>query len=155
MYQAMNEYNEIDREGPGIANDYQTHIPHLRDIAPSTKKYATDFLQLRDKWNYYREQTQYVFGDNPDNSGPNSLTNAVEAYAMFLERWGSVKNKDSQDVYYLLSSGKNDFTTRIRTFSNWHQGCRQRLEQMKASIQLAPSSSLQIPRTVPAVQMLM
>ena len=153
----MNKVNlecNLNPDGASIAKDYQSRIARLREISPLTKQYAAAFMALRTKWDYYREQTEYVSGDNPDNLGPNSLTNAAEGFANYLERWGAIQNKDNQNVLNLLSEGKDDCNSRIRTFSIWYQGCKARLEQMKASILVSSSSNLQIPRTVPAVQML-
>lgn len=152
MYRLNSECN-LNAENTNIAKDYQSRITKLREISPLTAQYAKDFLALRTKYEYYREQTEYVFGDNPDNLGPNSLTNGAEGFANYLERWSAIPNKDNKDVLSLLSEGKNDCNTRIMAFSNWYQGCKARLEQMKASIQVSSSSNLQIPRTAPAVQM--
>jgi hypothetical protein len=147
------EQGAISTEGANIANNYQSHIAKLREISPLTKQYAKDFTALRTKWAYYREQTEYVFGGNPDNLGPNSLTNAAEGLANYLERWGAVQNKNDQNVLNLLDEGKNDCYSRILTFANWNRECKERLEQMKASIQVSSSSIPQSPRTTPAVQM--
>jgi YVTN family beta-propeller protein len=34
-----------------------------------------------------------IFGDNPDNQGPNSLINATESYRNYLEGWDTIQNK--------------------------------------------------------------
>jgi hypothetical protein len=146
------EHGAINTEGANIANNYQSHITKLREIAPQTKQYAKDFMELRNKWNYYREQTEYVFGDNPDNLGPGSLTNGAEGLANYLESWGAIPNKNNDNVLNLLATSKNECYARILTFSNWYYGCKARLEQMKASIQVS-SSIPQSPRTTEAVQM--
>jgi hypothetical protein len=146
------EHGAISTEGANIANNYQSHITKLREIAPLTKQYAKEFMELRNKWNYYREQTEYVFGDNPDNLGPGSLTNGAEGLANYLESWGSIPNKNNDNVLNLLATSKNDCYSRILTFSNWYYGCKARLEQMKASIQIS-SSMPQSPPTTAAVQM--
>jgi hypothetical protein len=153
MYKVSAELGAIGTDGASIANSYQSHITKLRDISPLSKQYAIDFMALRNKWSYYREQTEYVFGDNPDNLGPNSITNAAEGLANYLERWGTIQNKGDQSVLYLLSEGKNDCNSRLLTFSNWDRASKTRLEQMKASIQISSSLNLQTPRTVPATQM--
>jgi hypothetical protein len=136
-YKANNEGAEIQhaREDGSIANNFETHVKKLRELTASAWVYAKAFPQIRDKWKYYPDQTDYIFGDNPDNLGPYTLINASDAYANYLENWGKISNKDQQGVLILLASQQNDFNDSLTRFVHWKQGCEQRLEQMKKSIQ--------------------
>ncbi len=135
MYKGFNEAAAIGAEGAGIAKDLQTHITKLRELAASAKEYGKSNMALRTKWDYYPEQTQYVFGDNPDNLGWGKLVNAFESYAFHLETWGAILNKDDQRVLSMLAEDRSQFETALNEFSLFYRGCKARLEEMKTSIQ--------------------
>jgi len=140
MYKGFNEDAAINQEKTTIAKDYQSHVAKLRQMEQLALQYGKDFTALRTKWNYYPEQTEFVFGDNPDNLGPNTLANAFHSYADYLENWGIAlqSNRDSQQAMNILSEAKNKFQFELNNFSAWNQGSRARLVQMKASIQKGP-----------------
>src|SRR5260221_113288 len=135
MYKGFNEAAAIGAEGAGIAKDLQTHIVKLRELTASAKEYGKSNAALRTKWDYYREQTQYVFEDNPDNLGWGKLANAFDSYANHLETWGVIQNKDDQRVLNILAEDRTQFEAMLTEFSSFYQGCKTRLEEMKASIQ--------------------
>lgn len=136
-YSANSEGGQIQqgRENGSIAKDFDVHIKKLRDADVSAKAYSKAFTQIRDKWKYYPDQTGYIFGDNPDNLGPNTLINGVSAFANYLDNWAKISNKDEQSILILLAYQQNEFSDSLNRFMRWIQGCEQRLEQMKKSIQ--------------------
>jgi len=140
MYKGFNEAAAINQENAGIAKDFQSHVTALRAMEQLALQYGKDFMALRTKWSYYPGQTSFVFGDNPDNLGPNALANAFHSHAYYLENWGAALqgNRDSAQAINLLSDAKNKFQSELNDFSKWDQGCRKRLEQMKAAIQQIP-----------------
>jgi hypothetical protein len=81
-----------------IVKDYEKHIGDLRRIASAGKVISNSFLVARSEgeWKYYATQTGYVFRDNPDNLGPNSIINATEGLASHLEQWSSVKDRENK-----------------------------------------------------------
>jgi hypothetical protein len=83
----------------------------------------------------FRAQEDYIFGNNPDNEGPNALINAAQGYSIYLDWWSAVQNKDQKPVLLLLSVAQDDYTKRVKGFSNWQQGCVTRLAEMRSSIQ--------------------
>jgi hypothetical protein len=136
-YKAYVVIGAIQNEHAGIAKDYQSRITTLREIAVLSKQYAKDFMALRYKWDYYHQQAEYVFGDNPDNLGPNSITNAVEGLANQLERWGAVQNKNDQNVLYLLQPAENEFNQYLGTFSKWYLDSKNRMDEVRKSLNSA------------------
>jgi hypothetical protein len=68
-----------------IASELESDKATLRQISSSAKDLAKAFPQVREKWKYYAEQIDYIFGDNPDNEGPNAIINAAEGYANYLD----------------------------------------------------------------------
>lgn len=118
-----------------IAKTVDVHIKKMHELDASAWAYSKAFRQVRDKWKYYPDQTDYIFGDNPDNLGPNTLINGIEEYVNFLERWSKIQNKDQQEIRFLLADESNRYDEWMRRFSTWLQGCQQRLGQIKKSIQ--------------------
>jgi hypothetical protein len=74
----------------------------LQEIGTSARAFAKSFLAVRDKWKYYQAQRDFIFGENPDNEGPNEITNAVDGYSTYLERWATIKNKEEKQTLDLL-----------------------------------------------------
>jgi hypothetical protein len=138
-YKANQEIGQINGGvGDGsIVKDYETHAKKLREISASGKEMARTFLLAREaeKWRYYSEQMNYVFGDNPDNLGPNAIINATEGYANNLDRWSSIKDRENKSALNLLEAPHNESNRFLHTFFDWRGGCETRLEQMKQSIQ--------------------
>jgi hypothetical protein len=97
-------------------------------------KHQKAFPALRSKWDGFPEQQEYIFGDNPDNEGPNSLINATEGYRNYLERWNVIQNKEQEPVLILLDSAHNEFGVRLNTFVKWSQGGKNRITEMRNSI---------------------
>jgi hypothetical protein len=97
-------------------------------------KYQKAFPALRMKWDMFREQVAYIFGDNPDNEGPNAMINGSEAYRNYLEWWNTIPNKDQRPVLNLLSVERNESQGHLTTFFNWQRGCISRLSEMRNSI---------------------
>jgi hypothetical protein len=101
----------------------------------SARALAKSFSELRDKWNYYRRQQDYVFGDNPDNEGPNAIINAISVYVFQLDQWSALQDRDNPAALNLLKSGAVEYTRNLNTFFKWKGGCDTRLAQMKQSLQ--------------------
>jgi hypothetical protein len=76
----------------------------------------------------------YVFGDNPDNLGPNSITNAAEGYASSLEQWSSIKDRENKAALNLFSATRVESDRYLQTFFTWERECEKRVDQMKQSI---------------------
>ena len=66
-----NELNKItnDRQSGVIAKNVEEHIKVLRELSESAKGQYSGLVQLQQKWRYFQNQTDYVFGDDPYNRG--------------------------------------------------------------------------------------
>jgi hypothetical protein len=137
-YKANREVSQIGNEvhDGSIVKDYEVHLKTLREISDSGKKMAMAFLQAREteKWRYYSDQMGYVFGDNPDNLGPNSIINATDSYATNLDQWSSIKDRENKAALNLLEAPRIESERLLHTFFDWKGGCENRLEQMRQSI---------------------
>jgi hypothetical protein len=117
-----------------IAKEVQGHENILSEIAAEGWKYQKAFPALRTKWDMFRDQNEYIFGDNPDNEGPNAIINSAEAYRNYLEWWNTIPNKDQRQILNLLSVEHNESQGYLTTFFKWQRGCVSRLNEMRDSI---------------------
>jgi hypothetical protein len=150
-YRMNSELGKVaqDRTSGSLAKNYDGHIAALRDIGNSGTTYSKGFAQIREKWKYYPEQTEYIFGENPDNLGPNALINSAVGFANYLGFWSKIANKDQQDVLTLVAIQQSDYAQYLTSFFHWAQGSEQRLNQVKQSIE--PNGVVQpIPSSRPA-----
>ena len=135
-YKLNTELGSLGRgENEGtIAKEVQEHVKILSDIAAEGWKYQKAFPALRTKWDMFRDQEAYIFGDNPDNEGPNAIINGADAYRNYLEWWNVIPNKDQKPVLNLLSVEHNESQSYLTTFFKWERGCVSRLNEMRNSI---------------------
>jgi hypothetical protein len=117
-----------------IAKEVQGHEKILSDIAAEGWKYQKAFPALRTKWDMFRDQNEYIFGDNPDNEGPNAIINSAQMYRNYLEWWNVIPNKDQRPILNLLSVEHNESQGHLTTFFKWQRGCVSRLNEMRNSI---------------------
>jgi hypothetical protein len=122
-----------ERDGT-IAKQVQQHEQVLSNITAEGWKYQKAFPPLRTKWDMFREQSEYIFGDNPDNLGPNAIINSSEAYRNYLEWWNTIPNKDQRPALNLLSVEHNEAQGYLDNFFKWQRGCVARLDEMRSSI---------------------
>jgi hypothetical protein len=133
MYKGFNEGGILSNDRNAVKS-LPAHIAKLHELAASAKEYGKVSMALRTKWDYYREPTAYVFGDNPDNLGWGKLANAFDGYAYHLETWNAIQNKENPLVLNMLSEYKNEFDAMLTEYSRFNQGCKARLEEMRTSI---------------------
>ena len=136
-YKLNGEIGKIgqDRADGSLAKNYDEHIKHLRDISTLGWAYSKNFRQIRDKWNYYSDQTDYIFGVNPDNLGPSALINGAEGLANYLNSWSKIPTKDQVDILNLVAIQQNESMQYCYRVIHWAQDSQQRLNQVKQSIQ--------------------
>lgn len=135
-YKLNTELASLSRaRGDGtIAKEVQEHEKILSDITTEGWKYANAFPVLRIKWDMFRDQNEYVFGDNPDNEGPHAILNAAVSYDGYLELWSAIVNKDQKPILNLLGLQQNLSEEYLHGFFNWEGGCAHRLNEMRDSI---------------------
>ena len=135
-YRANSEFGTVNRgiQDGSIIRDYSMYITTLRSIGSSSEELAKSFLAHREAgdWLYYSEQAQFVFGDNPGNLGPNSITNAVEGLANSLEQWSSLKDRENKSALALLSLPQTESQRYLKTFFDWKTDCTTRLQQLRS-----------------------
>jgi hypothetical protein len=151
VYTELGKINK-DQQSGALATNVDEHIKTLHEIKPLGLAYYKSLEQAIDKWKYYGDQTDYIFGDNPYNLGPNAVLNATEGFADFLSDWSRAANR--KEILPLVSSGATEANEYMKRYSQWLQGSRQRLLQVKQSIQ--PNGVVQplpLPTPAPATGM--
>ena len=133
-------FYKINSEGGQLNNDLQAnnspgmHERNLKELEDEGWQYQKAFPQLRAKWQRkFEEQTAYIFGDNPDNEGPNALLNAVSTFRGFLGAWKTVPTCVT-NANFFFGLANNQYQTRMKMFADWNGGCLRRLAEMRNSI---------------------
>ena len=149
---------KISLEGGKFGNDFRSGaIPNnsssyeksFADLEDEGWKYQKAFPQMRSKWGQtFNDQTQYIFGDNPDNLGPNALINSVSVFKGLLDAWKTVPKSSNVRSDYFFGLANNEFQMRMKMFADWNQGCLNRLTEMR--IQSAKHTVRAFYSTLPA-----
>jgi hypothetical protein len=114
-------------------SDFAMRKTRLQALLPLAKDYEHAFYQARQKWNYFGDQTNYIFGDDPDNDAA-LVENAASAYLSFLDSLQTLQGSTETPGLNILSTEQNDYRTTINKFENWTSDCRTHLQQMRDSI---------------------
>jgi hypothetical protein len=124
-----------DFRSGSVANSFSLYEKSWADLTDEGWKYQKSFPLLRTKWQQqFDDQTQYIFGDNPDNQGPTALINATSVYKGFLQAWKTVPRSGSIHGDYFLGLANNEYQVRMKMFGDWNRGCFSRLTEMRDSI---------------------
>lgn len=135
-YKLNAEFGKLnnDRQSGALAKNVEDHIKLLRDLdTPAWDQYH-GLQHLQEKWQYFPDQTEYVFGDNPFNAGVGLLVNAVEGMANSLTSWSKISNRDQQDILNIEAQQQAEFEKYLRQFFDWANGTLQRIKQMRQSL---------------------
>lgn len=137
-YTLNTEFGKLnqDRQSGVLARNVDEHIKSLREMDAPAWAYFHAFDQIQAKWKYYQDQTTYLFGDNPYNLGPGALINAIEGMANHLSDWSKITNRDQQAILNIEAARQTDLEQALRKYFDWINGCQQRLDQIRQSIQL-------------------
>jgi hypothetical protein len=123
-----------DRQSRALATNVDSHIKYLRDLDASAWDQYHGLQRLQAKWQYFPDQTEYVFGDNPFNAGAGLLVNAVEGMANSLTSWSKISNRDQQEILNIEAQQQSEFENNVRQFFEWANGALQRIKQMRQSL---------------------
>jgi hypothetical protein len=134
-------FYKINEEGAKFSNDVRSgsvlnsYEKSWTDLTDEGWKYQKAFPQLRSKWQHqFGDQADYIFGDNPDNQGPNALINATSVLKGFLDAWKTIPRSSSIQRDYFYGLAGNEYQMRMKMFGDWNQVCFTRLTEMRNSI---------------------
>jgi len=149
-YKLNAEFGKLtnDRQSGALAKNVDEHIKFFRDLnTPAWDQYH-GLQHLQEKWQYFPDQTNYVFGDNPFNAGEGYLVDDAEGMANSLTSWSKISNRDQQEILNIEAQQQAEFEEKLHKFFNWTNGTLQRIKQMRQS--LDPNGVVQpiLPNTV-------
>jgi hypothetical protein len=135
-YKLNTEFGKLsnDRQSGALAKNVDDHIKFFRDLDTSAWSQYHGLQHLQEKWQYFPDQTEYVFGDNPFNAGEGMLVNIAEGMAGSLTSWSKISNRDQQDILNIEAQQQVDFEKDLRQFFDWANGTLQRIKQMRQSL---------------------
>jgi hypothetical protein len=123
-----------DRQSGALAKNVEEHIKLLSELdAPAWDRYH-GLQHFQEKWQYFRDQTEYVLGDNPFNAGVGMLVNAAEGMANSLTRWSKISNRDQKEILIIEAQQQTEFERDMRQFFDWSNGAQQRIKLMRQSL---------------------
>lgn len=137
MYKLNIELGNMQRaqQSGAFSKEITKHEKVLSEAATEAKSYHYDFYQLMTKWQtLFGIQEEYVFGDNPFNSGSSLLLEAPTGYENYLESWKAITNKEDTATLRLLLFPMSECQKNLNAFGKWRSGWRQRLSEMRDSI---------------------
>jgi hypothetical protein len=123
-----------DRQSGALARNVDDHIRFFRDLDTSAWSQYHGLQRLQEKWQYFPDQTEYVFDDNPFNAGEGMLVNAVEGMVGSLTSWSKISNRDQQEILNIEAQQQADFEKGLRQFFDWANGALERAKQMRQSL---------------------
>jgi len=150
-YKLNTEFGKLsnDRQSGALAKNVDDHIKSFQDLDASAWGQYHGLQRFQEKWQYFPDQTEYVFGDNPFNAGEGILVNTVEGMAGALTSWSKISNRDQKEILNIEAQQQADFEKDLRQFFDWANGTLQRIKQMRQS--LDPNGVVQpIPTNTPA-----
>jgi len=111
----------------------QTYLKNLEAFGQEAHDLENKFLEKREsgEWQYYSRQMNYVVGDNPDNLGLNSISNAVSPLTFSLTRWSSLDESGRAAAIGLLNSPISEAQTKLQIFFKWENECHVRITTIR------------------------
>src|SRR6185437_9443165 len=128
-YKLNTEFGKLtnDRQSGALARNVDAHISFLRDLDKSAWDQYHGLQHFQAKWQYFGDQTEYLFGDNPFNAGEGLLLNAIEGMTNGLTSWSKISNRDQQEILNIEAQEQIDFERNLREFFNWAKDTLQRV----------------------------
>jgi hypothetical protein len=116
-----------------IATELESYRGKLIAAQALDKEFEKNFLSERERWKYYQNNFDYVFGPNPDGS-MHLARNGIEDFLNYLERWAKIENKTEQPILQLLWWPEIKLHGFVYDFSHWKQESSARLDQVRSSL---------------------
>jgi hypothetical protein len=138
-YKLNTEFGKLsnDRQSGALAKNVDDHIKFLQTLSKSALDQYHGLQKLQTKWEYFPDQTEYVFsgsGSDAFNSGIGLLANAVQGMTSSLTNWSKISNRDQQDVLNIEAQQQVDYEKGLRQFFDWANTSLQRIKQMRQSL---------------------
>jgi hypothetical protein len=129
------ELNRAYQNGD-IGRDTGLYRSKLLAAQSLDKEFESSFSAQREKWKYYQDNFDYIFGPNPDGS-MHLARNGIEDYLNYLDRWARIENKTEQPILQLLWHPQIRFDQFVIDFAHWRQESSTRFDREIAARQRA------------------
>jgi hypothetical protein len=125
------EYNSLQHEKGSLLSTAKKHAEKLEKLTLQAQQNVTDFLTWREKNEFFRDQMEYVFGENPDNGGTNILPNTSSDAAHDLNAWAQTVKIDNADAEAMLDRPIGNLGKGVNEFGRWVSESRGRLRKLE------------------------
>jgi len=155
-YKVNSEFGLLnrDRQSGALAKNVNDHIKSFKDLDVVGWEQYHALQKFQSDNQYFSEQTEYIFGDNPFNAGVGLTLNVIEGMTGRLSDWSEIQNREQPKVLELVGSFQSEYETQLNQFFQWASISLQRITQMRQSLE--PNGVVQpLPSnvTAPAVGM--
>jgi hypothetical protein len=135
-YKLNTEFGKLsnDRQSGALAKNVDDHIKFFRDLDTTAWSQYHGLQHFQEKWQYFPDQTEYVFGDNPFNAGEGLLVNTLEGMVGSLTSWSKISNRDQKEILNIEAQQQVGFEKDLRQFFDWANATLQRIKQMRQSL---------------------
>lgn len=135
-YKLNAEFGKLtnDRGSGTLAKNVDDHIKILRQLDKPAWDQYHGLQNFQGKWQYFTDQTEYLFGDNPFNAGVGLLVNATEGMANSLTSWSKISNRDQRDILNIEGQQQVEYEANLGQFFAWTNDTLGRLKQMRQSL---------------------
>lgn len=135
-YKENQEFGKIsnDRGHGALASTVGEHIKTWRDLDSAAQDEYQALVRFQQKWQYFADKTEYVFGDNPFNAGVSLLQGAAGGMVHTLTAWSNVSSRDQNEIINMESDQQTDCERYLKQFFDWTTVTLQRVKQMRESL---------------------
>lgn len=135
-YKLNSEFGRLsnDRQSGTLAKNVDDHIKFVKDLDTAGWDQYHGLQKFQSEYQYFSDQTQYIFGDNPFNAGEGLLLTAISGMTIGLTSWSKITNRDQREILNLESQFQSDCEMDLRHFFEWVNVSLQRITQMRQSL---------------------
>jgi hypothetical protein len=136
-YRVNSEFGLLnrDRQSGALAKNVTDHIKSFKDLDVVGWEQYHALQRFQSDNQYFSDQTEYIFGDNPFNAGVGLTLNVIEGMAGRLGDWSEIQNREQPKVLELVGAFQSEYQTQLNQFFQWAGISLQRITQMRQSLE--------------------
>jgi hypothetical protein len=136
-YKVDLEFGQLtrDRQSGALAKNVNDHIKSFKDLDAVGWEQYHALQRFQSDNQYFSDQAEYVFGDNPFNGGIGLPLNIIEGMTGQLSDWSEIENREHPKVLELVGSFQSEHEKQLHQFFDWASMCLQRITQMRQSLE--------------------
>ena len=136
-YKVNSEFGLLnrDRQSGALAKNVNDHIKSFKDLDVVGWEQYHALQKFQSDNQYFSEQTEYIFGDNPFNAGLGLTLNIIEGMSGRLSDRSEIQNREQPKVLELVGSFQSEYETQLNQFFQRANISLQRITQMRQSLE--------------------